>query len=410
MLAGDLCRRRGDLPRALDAYRAAVASLAAAGDRLAAALNLAEGLADAGDASAARAVLAEARTLADANTVDAWLPVAIRVALALGDPIRIPRPRSAHCATAPPAAPAATSPSAPTSPSRASTSAAATASAPSRHSRAPRPGRRSQPPAPRVRRDADDDDPDARRLRELLSAAGEAAPDCTKHRCRPRRRRSRSPIRCASCSRSTNASTPSCACRVLLDLHPDTVIDLLDCPPSAASSSSPDAGEAKLATLSVRAQTHRTSDQLASRQAASFHAASPSTPRAKASPSSPLDASGDAPLRSRALRQRSQAALGPRRSARRQRARPSAASTPTTACAPAPSATPRSRSSAISPSRPPIAVENARLLAELRARAKEIDALNRSLQQEVAKQARRARRAAQGGPLEPRRVHGPLQL
>src|SRR6185437_4296275 len=67
MLAGDLARRRDDCEGALVRYRAAVAAFAEApvGDRVAAALNLAEALAGARDAAGARAALAEARRLAD---------------------------------------------------------------------------------------------------------------------------------------------------------------------------------------------------------------------------------------------------------------------------------------------------------------------------------------------------------
>jgi transcriptional regulator with GAF, ATPase, and Fis domain len=88
LLAGDLERRAGRLPRALAAYRAGAEELRtqAPRDRLSAALNLAETLAEAGEADAARSVLAEARALAtQAGADDLVGPTAMRVALQLGD-------------------------------------------------------------------------------------------------------------------------------------------------------------------------------------------------------------------------------------------------------------------------------------------------------------------------------------
>src|SRR5262249_6866552 len=90
LLAGDIARRRGDLGAAVAAYRSGAAALAGAadGDRLAAALNLAEALVAAGDPDAGRAALSESRTPAEvANQADAWQATALRIALALDEPI-----------------------------------------------------------------------------------------------------------------------------------------------------------------------------------------------------------------------------------------------------------------------------------------------------------------------------------
>src|SRR5262249_47612826 len=66
LLTGDRLRRQGELEGALAAYHAAAAALAggSASDRVSATLNLAETLAELGQAGAARAALFDARALA----------------------------------------------------------------------------------------------------------------------------------------------------------------------------------------------------------------------------------------------------------------------------------------------------------------------------------------------------------
>ena len=179
LLGGDLARRRGDRAAAIVAYRSGAATLAgaAASDRLSAALNLAEALADAGDPAGGRAALSEARTLAEAaNQVDQWLPSAVRVALQLGDrvePARLHqlgrlRERAARSLRR-------------DSAFRADLLAARVLirSGARRRAlvclhRAQQTWKEIRMRTPELRRDAVDEDPDARRLRELLAVADQA--------------------------------------------------------------------------------------------------------------------------------------------------------------------------------------------------------------------------------------------
>ena len=180
LLAGDLARRRGDRQRAVAAYRDGAAAFAgaAAADRLAAALNLAESLAESGDAAAGRAALSEAHGFAvAANQVDAWLPSAVRLALTLGDPIdpirlqelgRL-RERAANSARRDLAF--RTDLLAARAQLRRGRLRAALACL----ERADQTWKEIRMRTPELRRDAIDEDPDARRLRELLSVAASAS-------------------------------------------------------------------------------------------------------------------------------------------------------------------------------------------------------------------------------------------
>ncbi len=386
LLAGDLARRRGDLPRALDAYRAGVASLAgaAAADRNAAALNHAEALADAGDAIAARGTLAEAGALAAAaNQVDAWLPVAVRVALAVGDPLdptrlaelgRL-RDRAARTARRDVAF------RADLALARAHIRRGQGKRALGAIGRAEQTWKEIRMRTPELRRDAIDDDPDARRLRELLSA-GEASsaerrplPSTTP----PPALAQPEPLRkLLSINKRLNSEQ---RLPVLLDLILDTVLDLTsaergfilltDGAGAWRVEAARNIAEAELATNAAAGAFSRSIAERAAREGV---------------PIVTLDASGD---------QRFEAALSVSDlKLRSVLAVPLAVKGRTVGCV---YADHRLRAGAFGDAevalvcdlaeQAAIAVENARLLGDFARAQKEIDALNRSLQQEVAKQA-----------------------
>ncbi|HEY2747336.1 MAG TPA: sigma 54-interacting transcriptional regulator, partial [Polyangia bacterium] len=383
LLAGDLARRRGDLPRALECYRAGVASLsgAAAGDRLAAALNLAEALADGGDTGAARRALADAGALAHAaNQVDAWLPVAVRVALTLGDavdPARLAelgrlRDRAARTARRDLAF------RADLTLARVHIRRGHGKRALASLARAEQTWKEIRMRTPELRRDAIDDDPDARRLRELLSA-GEAAPADRKTLPSPPALAQPEPLRrLLSINKRLNSEQ---RLPVLLDLILDTVLDL----------TSAERGFILLTdgagAWRVEAARNIAEAELAKNAAAGAFSRSIAERAAREGvPIVTLDASGD---------ERFEAALSVSdMKLRSVLAVPLAVKGRTVGCV---YADHRLRAGAFGDAevalvcdlaeQAAIAVENARLLGDFSRAQKEIDALNRSLQQEVAKQA-----------------------
>ncbi|HXU71521.1 MAG TPA: sigma 54-interacting transcriptional regulator [Polyangia bacterium] len=391
MLAGDLARRRGDLTRALDAYHAAVASLqgAAAGDRLAAALNLAEALAESGDAdAAARAALAEAHALAEAaNQVDAWLPVAVRAGLALGDPVdpaRLTalgqlRDRAARSARRDVAF------RADLALARAHIRRGQTRRALASLSRADQIWKEIRMRTPELRRDAIDDDPDARRLRELLSA-GESATD-RKGPSAPTAASAPSPQPLAqpeplrkllSINKRLNSEQ---RLPVLLDLILDTVLDLTSAERGFILLTD---GAGAWRVEAARNIAEADLDKPAA--AGAFSRSIAERAAREGVPIVTLDATGDerfeAALSVSDLKLRSVLAV------------PLAVKGRTVGCV---YADHRLRAGAFGDAevalvcdlaeQAAIAVENARLLADFARAQKSIDALNRSLQQEVAKQA-----------------------
>jgi transcriptional regulator with GAF, ATPase, and Fis domain/tetratricopeptide (TPR) repeat protein len=186
LLAGDLARRRGDRSAAVLAYRAGATTLvtAAARDRLQAALNLAEALAESGDPAAGRAALSDARTLAvAANQVDSFCPTAVRVALQLGDVVdgqllaellrlRVRAAASLRRDLAFRADVLA---------ARAHIRAGSLVAASECLTRARSTWEEIRMRTPELRREAADEDPDARRLRELLAAAAEVTRSLPAH-------------------------------------------------------------------------------------------------------------------------------------------------------------------------------------------------------------------------------------
>ncbi len=180
LLSGDLARRRGDHRAAVLAYRAGAASLAGspAADRLQAALNVAEALAESGDPAAGRAALADARTLAAAaNQVDSFHPTAARVALLVGDTVAVEllaeltrlREQAAVSLRRDLAF------RADVLAARAHIRAGNGAAAYDCLIRARSTWEEIRMRTPELRREAADEDPDARRLRELLAAAADSS-------------------------------------------------------------------------------------------------------------------------------------------------------------------------------------------------------------------------------------------
>ncbi len=396
LLSGDLLRRRGERQRAVAAYRAGAAALAGASgaDRLVAALNLAEALADSGEAAAARATLSEARALAAAaNQVDTWILPALRVALQLGDPIdparlaELGRLREVAARSA-----------------RRDLAFRADLTCARAHlrrghlrpalaccKRADQTWKEIRMRTPELRREALDEDPDARRLRELLSV-GEAADE--RKPSPPPAAPSLEPLRkLLSINKRLNSEQ---RLPVLLDLILDTVLDLtsaergfilltgaagawrVEAARNIALGPTGEAGDVdrgeKSSSLTAQAAAGAFSRSIAERAAR------------EGIPIVTLDAAGD---------QRFEAALSVSDlKLRSVLAVPLAVKGRVVGCV---YADHRLRAGAFGDAevalvcdlaeQAAIAVENARLLADFAKAQREIDALNRELRQEVAKQA-----------------------
>jgi transcriptional regulator with GAF, ATPase, and Fis domain len=410
LLAGDVGRRRGDRGGAVLAYRAGAAALAgaAAGDRLYAALDLAEALAEAGDPAAGRAALSECRTLAEAaNHVDSWIASAARVALALADPIapahlvdleRV-RERAARTLRRDLAF------RADVLLARARIRAGDAAAAVTSLHRARATWEEIRMRTPELRRDAADEDPDARRLRELVAAAADltrapppepapaVAPPALPTRLAPAPPR---PSQDAAALRSLLAINKRLNSElrlpVLLDLILDTVLDLTSAERGFILLTD-GAGQwqvkaARNIALSEASDGHHAAnDQLQPDVAAGAFSRSIAERAAReALPIVTLDASGD---------QRFEAALSVSDlKLRSVLAVPLAVKGRVVGCV---YADHRLRAAAFGDTevalvcdlaeQAAIAVENARLLAEFAAAQREIDELNRELERKVASQA-----------------------
>ena len=380
LFAGDLLRRRGERARAVARYHDGVAALAgaAAGDRLAAALNLAEALAELGDGAAARATRADARRRADDRQhLDAWRPVAARVALALGDRVdpaelaelvRL-RERAATSARRDVAF------RADVACARVHIRRGDARAALACLERADQTWEEIRMRTPELRRDAIDDDPDARRLRELLSAGESprrAAPAASAPPA-PSRAASEPLRKLLSINKRLNSEQ---RLPVLLDLILDTVLDL----------TSAERGFILLTDATGAWRVEAARDIAAAEVSGGFSRSIAERAAREGVPIVTLDASGDhrfeAALSVSDLKLRSVLAV------------PLAVKGRVVGCV---YADPRLRAGACGDAevalvcdlaeQAAIAVENARLIADFARAQREIEALNKELQLEVQKQA-----------------------
>ena len=424
LLAGDVARRRGEAGRAVIRYRAGVVGARRRRRRRLARRRRSTSPRRSPTTATAppRATpLAEARRLADtANQVDAWLPVALRVALRLGDTLapadlaELARLRDRAARSA-----------------RRDLGFRADVTLARGHirrgeprealaclARAARTWKEIRMRTPELRRDAIDDDPDARRLRELLSAAESPAPS-------PSPPPSPTPSLARALSPPSPLSPASPApppepLRKLLSINKRLNSEqrlpvLLDLDPRHRAR--PDLGRARLHPPDRRRRglargggaQHRRRSTGRRRGRRRLLAEHRRARRARGAAHRHARRLGRSPLRGRALGVRSEAALGPRRAARGQGAR-----------------------RRLRLRRPPAArrrLRRRRGRAGLRSGRAGGDrrgerAAHRRLRPRPEGDRRaqpraaagggqagaRARRAAQGGALEPRRALGPLQL